>query len=269
MSTRCTICRNPQRESIDVSLLQDGTRSTARQYCVSRPALDRHKRHVGKGVGGACESIKLSAAVKEAAPSNLRLEALIRHCEAAVSQAQADKNLPGLLRALKELRAYLELTAKFEEEALKNEGRATDTDPQKPQKQSPPASEEEISLRALNNLYWFTKGFHPLKIWQLKNMFQSLSRLAQAKLDAREIAEQMTLRDVGGTPGVDVSFAERVFGILRHEEWKGQEEEVARSIAETLRNDLKGYPSILRQLDLALIRSISEPPARRTIESGG
>jgi hypothetical protein len=46
MLSRCSICRHPQRDLIDVSLLRDGTRAAARQYQVSRPALDRHTRHL-------------------------------------------------------------------------------------------------------------------------------------------------------------------------------------------------------------------------------
>jgi DNA invertase Pin-like site-specific DNA recombinase len=46
MPRRCTICHHPQHEEIAVSLFRDGTRATARRFQVSRPALDRHKRHL-------------------------------------------------------------------------------------------------------------------------------------------------------------------------------------------------------------------------------
>jgi hypothetical protein len=46
MPVRCSICQHPQRNSIDVSLVRDGTRCTARQFQVSRPADDhRWFRH--------------------------------------------------------------------------------------------------------------------------------------------------------------------------------------------------------------------------------
>jgi hypothetical protein len=253
MSSRCSICQHPRRDSIDVSLLRDGTRSTARQFQVSRPALDRHKRHLTRTVAAAHEFPKVSAAVEGASPTFLRLEALIRHCEEAVSEAGADKKLPAALRAIRELRAYLELKCKLESEAEKHERRA-----QEWHRQESRISDEEASLRLLNRLYWNTKGFHPLKIWQLKNMFESTTRLAQAKLEPKDIAERMALRDVGGVRGQEVTFAERVFGILRAKEWIGQEE-VARKIVQNVRDGLKGYPGILLHLDAAFQSSPERP----------
>ena len=46
MSHRCSICRHPKLDSINVSLVRDGTRFTAREFQISRPALNRHKRHL-------------------------------------------------------------------------------------------------------------------------------------------------------------------------------------------------------------------------------
>jgi hypothetical protein len=43
-SSRCSICRHPQHELIDVSVLRDRIRFAARQLQVSQPSLDRHKR---------------------------------------------------------------------------------------------------------------------------------------------------------------------------------------------------------------------------------
>src|SRR5437879_2021715 len=119
MSSRCSICRHLQRDSIDVSVLRDGTRSTARQFQVSRPALDRHKRHLTRVVAGADESPTVSTAGGGSSSTLLRLEALIRHCEEAVSEARADKKLPAALRAIRELRAHLELKCKLEADARK------------------------------------------------------------------------------------------------------------------------------------------------------
>lgn len=42
---RCTICAHPRHRQITEALARLGTRATARQFRVSRPALDRHKRH--------------------------------------------------------------------------------------------------------------------------------------------------------------------------------------------------------------------------------
>jgi hypothetical protein len=260
MLSRCSICRHPQRDSIDVSVLRDGTRSTARQFQVSRPALDRHKRHLSRIVARSYESPTVSAAVEGASPTLPRLEALIQHCEGVIGQARADKKLPAALRAIRELRAYLELKCKLESEARKHEGRAQEWHQQKSR-----ISDEEVSLRVLNRLYWNTKGFHPLKIWQLKTMFESTTRLAQAKLEPKDIAERMALRDVGGVRGHDVTFEERVFGILRAEEWRGREEEVAQKIAQNVRDGLKGYPGILQHLDAAFQSFAScDPPSQNS-----
>lgn len=46
MSPRCSICRHPKLDRINVSLLRDGTRSTVREFKISRSALDRHKHHL-------------------------------------------------------------------------------------------------------------------------------------------------------------------------------------------------------------------------------
>jgi hypothetical protein len=47
---------------------------------------------------------------------------LIRHCENALSQAQANKNFPGAMRAIKELRAHFELKYKLESKERKYQG---------------------------------------------------------------------------------------------------------------------------------------------------
>jgi hypothetical protein len=73
MSVRCSICQHPLRDSINVSLLRDGTRSTARQCQVSRPALHRHKRHMSQtsvalhareGVGNRDSAIPLRSRIE-------------------------------------------------------------------------------------------------------------------------------------------------------------------------------------------------------------
>lgn len=256
MSSRCTICRHPQRDSIDVSVLRDGTRFTARQFQISRPALDRHKRHLPQNVV-ADQADEIPASSDGKTPLLSRLEVMIRHCESALSQAQANKNLPGGMRAIRELRGYFELKCKLQAEERKNVRPVRDGQPRKHT-----MSGEEFCLQRLAILCWRTKEFNPLKIWQLKTMHDTVTKLVQAKLPPKEIVEQMTLRDVGGIQGLDVAFDERLYGILRYEEWKGREEEVARSIAQHVREGLRGYPGILQHLDAAFITSISESRSR-------
>jgi len=175
-----------------------------------------------------------------------RIEAWI---EAVLREAQTDNNHPGM-GAIRELRGYLELKCKLEAEQRKHGGNATDSQRQRPQR-----SDEELSIRFLENLQLSTKGFHPLKIWQLKAMYDLVTKLVQAKLEPKEIVERMSLRGVHGLRGPDLTFDERLFGILYGEEWAGREEEVAQSIVQSLRDGLKGYPSILQHLDAALISS--------------
>jgi hypothetical protein len=51
-----------------------------------------------------------------------QLEVWIRHCDTALSQAQADKNFRGILQAIKEQRAYLELKYKLQTEERRQRG---------------------------------------------------------------------------------------------------------------------------------------------------
>jgi len=64
------------------------------------------------------------------------------------------------------------------------------------------------------------------------------------------------------SPGLDVPLVERPYAILRHEEWKGREEEVAQAIAHHVREGLMGYPGILQSPDAAFIKSVSEQRRR-------
>jgi hypothetical protein len=46
MARRCTICYHAQVAEINAALSRDGSRPTARQFQISRAALDRHKKHI-------------------------------------------------------------------------------------------------------------------------------------------------------------------------------------------------------------------------------
>jgi hypothetical protein len=116
MSARCSICRHPLRDSINVSLLRDGTRSTARQFQVSRPAQHRHKRHMS--LACAAPQAPEDVANGSATPLRSRIEGSIQCCENALSQAQVNKDFPGMMRAIRELRGCLGLLARLESEIL-------------------------------------------------------------------------------------------------------------------------------------------------------
>jgi|ERR1700756_1412963 hypothetical protein len=119
MSARCSICRHPLRDSINVSLLRDGTRSTARQFQVSRPALDRHKRHVRTSVPIQARAAGVQTADFVARPDGTHsrlseLDVLMRRCEEALIQETASGDFGQVLRVIKELRSCLELRVKLE-----------------------------------------------------------------------------------------------------------------------------------------------------------
>jgi hypothetical protein len=125
MSPRCSICRHPQRALIDVSVLRDGTRLTAREFRVSRPSLDRHKRHLSQIV--AADQAQVFATRNDGAiPLLSRLDVMIRHCESALSQAQANRNFSCAMRAIRELRGYFELKCKLESDERKHRGLPND-----------------------------------------------------------------------------------------------------------------------------------------------
>ena len=130
MSQPCSICRDPQRDSINVSLLRDGTRSTARQFQVSRSALDRHKRHLVRA-DPASRPFEVVLTAQATTPLLARLDGLIQQCEGVLAQALAEKNLPGTTRVFKELRAYLEMKYKLESEQRRNREPSKDHPEQK------------------------------------------------------------------------------------------------------------------------------------------
>ena len=61
MSSRCLISRHQQRDSIDVSVLRDGARFTARQFQVFRPSPDRHKKHLPQSIAAADQHQEVAA----------------------------------------------------------------------------------------------------------------------------------------------------------------------------------------------------------------
>jgi hypothetical protein len=119
MSVRCSICQHPQCNSIDVSLVRDGTRSTARQFQVSRPALDRHKRHISQ-TATVAQVREIASSGEGTASLLVRVEGSIRYCESALKQAANNMDFPGVMRAIRELRGCLELLARLESESQRS-----------------------------------------------------------------------------------------------------------------------------------------------------
>src|SRR5262249_8744135 len=115
MPILCTICQHPQRTMIDVSLLRDGTRSTARRYDLPRSALDRHKRHIAPTLP-ACKVEEGGALDHQNTPLLRQVEEMIAYCRDAMIQANASGDVAGAMRASKELRAHFELKRRLQTE---------------------------------------------------------------------------------------------------------------------------------------------------------
>ena len=151
MAPGCSICRHQQRALIDVSLLREGTRFTARQFQVSRPSLDRHKKHLSQSVAIADQTREIAASSDESTPLLSQLEVLIQHCERALNHAQSAKNLRGIIRANRELRSYFELKCKLQAEERRNVPLVRDG-----QQQKHPVSKEQLNIERLDLLSWRT-----------------------------------------------------------------------------------------------------------------
>jgi hypothetical protein len=154
-----------------------------------------------------------------------------------------------VLRLLKEIRACCELKGKLEAQkprsVLSNssghEGRRL--------------RDAEISIRILQKICWYTRGFEPLKILQLKILHDRVMSLVQSKVPPDEIGRQMILSTSGGR---DLTLVERLFSPYWGEEWRGREKEVPVLIVRSLRESLKNCPGILQHLDRAFGESIGE-----------
>jgi hypothetical protein len=257
MSARCSICRHPLRDSINVSLLRDGTRSTARQFQVSRPALDRHKRHVRTSVPIQARAAGGQTADFVARPDGTHsrlseLDVLMRRCEEALIQETASGDFGQVLRVIKELRSCLELRVKLEAQKIRDVSFVPADQPRRA------LGDAELSIRTLQRICRWTRGFHPLKLWQLKTLHDQVMSLLPSKSPADEIVRQITLRTSYGS---DLSLLERLFGGVRGEECRGREQEVAQAIVRGIREGLKEYPVFLEQVDNEFRESIGKRPA--------
>jgi hypothetical protein len=257
MSARCSICQHPLRSSIDVSLVRDGTRSTARQFQISRPALHRHKRHIRTSVPIQDRSTRGQTTNVTARPDDTHspfseLEVLMRRCEQALIQETGTGDFCRVLRVVKEIRSCLELRVKLEAQKRRDV-------PSVPTYQPRPAlGDAELSIRSLQRICSLTRGFNPLKLWQLKTLHDQVMSLVPSNSPADEIVRQITLRTSYGS---DLSLLERVFGILRYEEWQGREHEVAQAIVRGIREGLRGYPDLLHRVDTSFAESLGKAPA--------
>jgi len=256
MSARCSICRNPLRDSINVSLLRDGTRSTARVFQVSRPSLDRHKRHVRTSVPSQARATGGQTPDVVAPPDDTRSplserDALMRRCEQALIQETGSSDFSQVLRAVKVLRSCLELRVKLEAQKGRDVFSVSAHQPRRP------VGDAELSIRSLQKICFLTRGFHPLKLWRLKTLHDQVMSLVPSESPA-EIVRQVTLRT---SYGRDLTLLKRLFGGVRKDECQGREQEIAQAIVREIREGLKGYPDLLERVDNAFAESLSRQPA--------
>jgi hypothetical protein len=160
MSRRCSICRHPKLDMINVSLLRDGTRSTVREFQISRSALDRHKRHLTESVKfqverGAIHRVGPTPAEPLNEPQEdpvlAQLEVMIRRSENTMSQAVTDKDFRIVIRAMREQRAQLELKSRIVSEQRRNRLFAVRADQESPSSEASPAEDiyEQLALVTL------------------------------------------------------------------------------------------------------------------------
>ncbi|HLJ62153.1 MAG TPA: hypothetical protein VKZ50_20725 [bacterium] len=111
MPRTCTVCRHPQRPSIDEALLAgQAFRDIARRCRVSKDALARHKAHVPATLAKAREARETSRADSLLAS----ITALRERLERALEASQTAKDVASLARELREtLRLLLELEGRL------------------------------------------------------------------------------------------------------------------------------------------------------------
>ena len=103
----CTICVHPERDAIDRAIVAAvPQRAIARQWCVSRDAVQRHaKRHLSE----AWAAMQTAEQAERRATLLDRVEGLIERAEAMFTTAAAEGKVSQALDVLKELRLQLTL----------------------------------------------------------------------------------------------------------------------------------------------------------------
>jgi hypothetical protein len=176
----------------------------------------------------------------------------MRRCEQALIQETESGDFGQVLRVVKELRSCLELRVKLEAQKSRDVFAVPAHQP------SRALGDAELSIRSLQKLCRLTRGFHPLKLWQLKTLHDQVMCLVPSKSPADEIVRQITLHTSFGS---DLSLLQRLFGGVHGEEWQGREQEVAQAIVRDIREGLKGLPDRLQRVNNAFAESLGKRPA--------
>ncbi|HEY2117608.1 MAG TPA: hypothetical protein VGH37_00350 [Candidatus Acidoferrum sp.] len=108
MARACTVCRHPQRASIDSAVVAGGAFDAIEaQFHVSRFALARHKSHV-------VELVALSSKVEKIAKADNLVDDILeltRHAGEILEEARKVKDLKTALSAIGTLKSLLEFRA--------------------------------------------------------------------------------------------------------------------------------------------------------------
>jgi hypothetical protein len=176
----------------------------------------------------------------------------MRRCEQALIQETGSADFCQVLRVVKELRSCLELRVKLEAQKRRDISSVPAYQPRDA------LGDAERNIGTLQGICRLTRGFHPLKLLQLKTLHDRVMSLVPSKSPADEIVRQLTLRTSHGS---DLSLLERLFGVVRGEEWQGREQEVAQAIVRDLREGVKEYPDLLQRVDKAFAESLGKRPA--------
>ena len=118
MSRTCTACNHPQRDSIDLSLLEGGSlRDIARQFSLSKDALSRHKESHLPG-----QLAKAHEANETVSAGTLldRLREITAETRTVLQAAKKSKHHELSLKAIARLERQLELEARMLGELQEN-----------------------------------------------------------------------------------------------------------------------------------------------------
>ena len=110
MSRKCTICKHPDRDTIDAALIaSEPYRNIAQRFDVSITALHRHKAHVSQALlEAASNSDELSASKLLKDLANLQAKAL-----SLLDVAEKAKDIRGALGAIRECRGCIEAASRI------------------------------------------------------------------------------------------------------------------------------------------------------------
>ena len=110
MSRKCTICKHPDRDTIDAALIaSEPYRNIAQRFDVSITALHRHKAHVSQALlEAANNSDELSASKLLKDLANLQAKAL-----SILAKAEKSGDLRICLQAIREAREVIAACAKI------------------------------------------------------------------------------------------------------------------------------------------------------------